>query len=148
MVILDRRQSADAGAHRYSDPMAVFFGDFEPGIPERIDARGNAVVHEDIHAPGIFLLQVLGNIEVRNRTRDLRRKRTDIEVLELPKPGTTLTDILPGGFDLVANRRNDPHAGYYDTSLTQEMIRIVVAELPSSMNGFEKLVQRSSTAPT
>jgi hypothetical protein len=105
-------------------------------------------VHEYIHAPGIFLWKILSNVKIRNRSRDLRRKRTDIEVLELANAGLALTNILPGSFKLVANRGNDSHAGNYDTSLAQEIIRVVVAELPSSMNGFRKLAQRSSTAPT
>jgi hypothetical protein len=78
----------------------------------------------------------------------LRRKRTDVEVFELANAGPALTDVIPGSFKLVANRGNDSHAGNDDTSLAQQIIRVVVAELPSSMNGFKKLVQRSSTAPT
>jgi hypothetical protein len=105
-------------------------------------------VHENIHAPGIFPWQILGDIKVRYRSRNLRRKRTDIEVLEFAKAAPALTDILPGSFNLVTNRGYDSHAGNDDTSLTQEIIRAVVAELPSSKNGFEKSAQCPSTAPT
>jgi hypothetical protein len=94
-------------------------------------------VHENIHAPGIFFRQILSDIKVRNRSGDLRRKGTYIEILELADAGPALTNILPGSFKLIANRGNDPHAGNDDTSLAQEFIR-----------GFGKLVQRRSTAPT
>jgi hypothetical protein len=94
-------------------------------------------VHENIHAPGIFFRQILSDIKVRNRSGDLRRKGTYIEILELADAGPALTNILPGSFKLIANRGNDSHAGNDDTSLAQEFIR-----------GFEKLVQRPSTAPT
>ena len=104
-------------------------------------------MHEYIHAACVFFRKVILDVEIGNRASDLRRKCADIEFLELANAGLALTDIFPGGIKLVANRRNDPHAGNDDTSLTQNIIRVVVAELPSSMNGFKKLVQRSSTAP-
>jgi hypothetical protein len=105
-------------------------------------------MHENIHAAGIFSGKIPGDIEVRYCSRDLRRKRADIEVNQLANATLALTNIFPRSFNLVANRGNDSHAGNYDTSLTQEIIRVVVAELPSSMNGLEKLAQRSSAAPT
>jgi hypothetical protein len=105
-------------------------------------------MHENIHAAGVFSRHVIGDIEVGYRSGDLRRKSADIEFLESLNSGLAGTYILPGGFDIVADRGNDPHAGYDDTSITQVMIRVIAAELPSSMNGFEKLVQRSCTAPT
>jgi len=148
VVVLDGPESTNTGTHRDTNSMAVLFSDRKTGIPQRIDTRGNAIVHENIHAPGISLWKILGNIKVRNRARDLRGKRAYIEVFEFANAGPALTNIVPGSFKLVAHRGNDSHAGNDDTSLTQVIIRVVVAELPSSMNGFKKLAQRSSTAPT
>ena len=148
MIFLDGRESTNTGAHRNTNAMPIFISDFKTGIAHRIDTRGDAVVHENIHAPGIFLWQIFGDIKVRYGSRNLRCKRTDIEVLEFAKAAPALTDILPGSFDLVTNRGNNSHTGNDDTSLTQEIIRVVAAELPSSKNEFEKLAQCPSTAPT
>ncbi len=136
VVVLDRRETADTGPHRDTDPVTVFLGDLQPGIPERINTGSDTVVHENVHATGIPFVHVPGDVEVRNRPRDLCRKTAGVEGVEPADTAPAFADILPGGFQVVANRGNDPHAGYDDTSLAQLIIREFVAGLPSSEIGY------------
>ena len=147
MIVLGGCEPTNAGPHRDTDAVAVFIRDLKSRMPQRIDACSDSVVHENIHAPCVLGRQVIGYVEVRNGSRDACRKGADIEIFKRSNAGLARTNVFPGSFNLVANRGNDSHAGNDDTSLTQKMIRVLVAELPSSMNELKKLVQRSSTAP-
>ena len=55
----------------------------------------------------------------------LRELRSNgVEVFNLTRSGIAFTDILPGSLDCTTHRRNNAHAGYYDTPHTHGFIRV------------------------
>ena len=52
MVVFNRLDATDAGAHRNTDGVTVLFGYFQPGVLDRLDAGRNAVVNKRVGSCG------------------------------------------------------------------------------------------------
>ena len=46
-------QATDTGTHGDTNTVTIRLGDFDSGVPDGIDRRRDAIVHEGIHASGI-----------------------------------------------------------------------------------------------
>ncbi len=79
----------------------------EARIRHRIHARGDAVVHELVHAPRILRGEVFLELEILHRAAEAAREILGIEARDRPDAAHTADDIGPGAVDGAAHRRDD-----------------------------------------
>ena len=63
VLVLDRAEAADAGAADRAAARRVGLAEIDAGVRHRLDARGDAVVHELIHAARFLRRDVLVDVE-------------------------------------------------------------------------------------
>ncbi len=132
MIVLDVLDAPNTGTHCDPDQMPVFLGNLEAGVPDRIDAGGDAVVHERVVLALILGRQVVVHVEIANQSRDPGRKVARIEVFDQRDAGAPFTDVIPRIGQPAADRRNDTHPGDDDASLTQWGINQAKVKLPKN----------------
>ncbi len=79
VVFLDGRQAADPGAENEPDSFPVMVADLEPGVADRLDARGDAVLHERVHASGVLGGQVVVAFEFTQRPDESHGEAAGVE---------------------------------------------------------------------
>src|SRR5262249_26050221 len=95
VLALDGPQTADAGAAYRATSCLVFLGEIDAGVADRLHTGGDAVVHEVVHAPGFFRLQVEADIEVAHGTAEAHRKSGDVEARHRSNPALPAQDGIP-----------------------------------------------------
>ena len=95
--------------------------DFEPGIFQRVDTCGNAVMDEAIHPPRIFCGEIICHIKTLHAACDLGVEIARVKILNQADSGVALTNIAPGFVQIAANRGNDAHAGDHDATISQHL---------------------------
>ena len=72
---LDHGQSANARTDVNAETLGVGFADVYTAVPERLDARGNAEMNEEVHVPGFLGWHVVFDREILDFPGDMARNR-------------------------------------------------------------------------
>ena len=72
VCFFDQRQTADARADTRADLLAIHTLEIEPGVPDRLDARGEPVMDEAIEAPRFFGREIVAHFETLHLARYAR----------------------------------------------------------------------------
>ncbi len=76
---LDQRQATDARADVDADAFGIGLGDFETGVADGLDARGHAVLDEQVHPSRFLGIEILPDIEIPDFARHVRGEGLGIE---------------------------------------------------------------------
>src|SRR5581483_6739448 len=104
---LDRTEAADACSADCSAAGRVELAEVDTRVRDRLDARGDAVVHEVVHAPRILGRNVLAYVEVADRAAEADGKRGHIEPRDRSDAALPAQDCFPRGLERAAHWRND-----------------------------------------
>ena len=107
VILFDAAQAADSRADGHTDTFCVCVGDLQAGIADGLHARGDAVVNERLHLPGVFLRHVFGDVEVFDLPAEAHRKVADIERGDRLDAAPARENIVPGFADRETHRRDD-----------------------------------------
>src|SRR6201996_7330882 len=129
--MFDGMQAADTGRHSHADARCIFFRHFQPGVAQGLRARGDAVVDERIHLLDVLGRNPVARIEIADLTGNARGIGGRVEMGDFTDTADALEDVVPGAGEVVANRRNNAHAGYYHTSFAHLIFPFGVPRRPS-----------------
>src|SRR5690606_1723997 len=90
-----------------ADTIEVDLRQVEARIGHRIDAGGDAVVHELVHAPGFLRRQVILEREVLHRAAETAGEFAHVEACDRRNAADAIDDVVPGGGNRAAHRRDD-----------------------------------------
>ena len=96
---------------------------FQPRILDRLNACGHAVMDKSIHAARLFRRQVITDIEILDLAANLHGEGGNIETGNARNTRAAGENILPGLFDAIADRRDDPQAGDDNSTTCQIELR-------------------------
>ena len=85
----------------------------QPGIPVGIHAGGERVVDKAIHRARLPLAYVALQLEVTHRAAEAYRQLLHVQVGELAYAALPLAGTFPGSGNGIAQRADQPHAGYH-----------------------------------
>src|SRR5690606_2544285 len=117
--LLDGRQAADARAGDHAEAVAIDLLKVDAGILHRVHARGDAVVHELVHAPRLLGRQVLLEVEVLHGAAEAAREVADVEARDGGDATDAVDDVVPGGGHRAAHRGDDAKTCYDYATLAQ-----------------------------
>ncbi len=118
VLVFERFQSADAAAHEHAEAVAIHLLEVDAGIAHRAFRRGHRKVGEAI-GPLVFLgiVEDRFRIEVAHLARDPAVVAGRIEARDLDDAAAAFEQVLPEGFEFVAQRRDDTHSGDDDSAV-------------------------------
>src|SRR6185437_3767917 len=118
---LDGSEAADARAADGAAACRVRLGEVDPGVLDRLDAGGDAVVHELVHAPQLLGIEVAARIEVLHLPAETDRELRHIEPRDRSDATLTGENGLPARLDTAAHGRDQSHAGYDYATLAHKL---------------------------
>ena len=95
MIVLDGRQTPDAGSNVHADPVRIILGHFQPCVIRRHPARADGVLDERIHFFNVFFFDELRGIKAFDFARDLGGITGWIKPGDPTDAGLTVTQRLP-----------------------------------------------------
>jgi hypothetical protein len=116
---LDGGQAADARAGDHAHAVEVGLLEVHARIGHGIHARGDAVVHELVHAPGFLRRQVLVELEVLHGAAEAAGEIGRVETGDRRDAAHAIDDIGPGRLHGAAHRGNDAKASNDYATLAQ-----------------------------
>jgi len=135
VLFLDALQSADSRTHDDSSAVEVHLRQVQSGVGHGISARGDAVVHELVHAPRFLGRQVFLEFETLHCAAEAAREFSGIVAGDGADAADTLDHIGPGRLEGAAHRRNDAHACDDYPTLAQALLRPVLKDLRAGRSG-------------
>ena len=96
VIVCDGLDATDTGTQCDTDPVPVFFGDLETGIPDSLDRGAHTVMNERIILPLIFLRKIGVNVEALHHSRNASRVSAGVEVLNEKRTGISFANVSPG----------------------------------------------------
>ena len=132
VIVFDRLDATNSGAHRNADRVTVLFGDFEPGVLYCLDTCCDPVVDERVGSANVLCRHVVAGIEISDHAADASREYALVSKSSINlNAGISFAHVRPGFIQPIAYRRDDSHAGNNDASFFQGNSECSVAELPS-----------------
>ena len=119
VVLLDRVEAADAGAHGDADALRILRRHLDAGVLDGVRRCTVAVVHERIHLAQLFRRQVRLRIEARDRPAKAHGPGAHVEARDRADAALAFEHVAPRRVDGAADGRDDAEAGDDDASLRQ-----------------------------
>src|SRR5690606_3179725 len=91
----------------------------EAGVVHGIDTRGDAVVHELVHAPGFLGREIFAQVEVLHAAAEAAWEIGGVETRDGRDAAHAIDHIVPGRGNRAANRRDDAKSGNDYATLAQ-----------------------------
>ena len=121
MLGLDGPQAADSSAAHGPATVGVRLAEVEAGVGDRLDPRGDAVVHELVHAARILGGDVLTHIEAANLPAEAHRKGGHIEAGNRADPALPSQNRIPRRLDRAPHGGHDAEACHDDTTFAHTL---------------------------
>src|SRR5690606_34834409 len=99
VVLLDIGQTADTRPHGNADAITIGIGDLQPGLVQRTDSGGYAVMDEQVQLAGFLAGHVELVIEITDGTTGAAVQRTDVHVFDRPEAALARNGGLPADFN-------------------------------------------------
>ena len=87
---------ANTGTDRHTDAFGVCFGHFDTGVFESLTTRRDTVMHETIHALGIFLGDIIPYVQILDHTAKGGCETRYIKRLYGAYAASTVDNPIPG----------------------------------------------------
>src|SRR5690606_6729375 len=125
IILFDRVEAADAGAHRDADARAILLRDLNARILQRVGRGRETVVHEGVHLPQILRGEILFGLESLYRTAEANRNRAYVETSDRADTALAGQDIFPCGLARTADRSADAEPSHDDASRRQALTSLI-----------------------
>src|SRR5581483_962993 len=121
ILALDRAEAADAGATDGTTARRIRFREVQARILDGLDARGDSVVHELVHAPQFLGVEIATRVEVLHLPAEAHREVRDVEPSDRSNAALAGENGLPRGLHRAAHGRDQSQARHDHTTLAHTL---------------------------
>ena len=142
--------TANAGAADRPATRPVQLAEIDPGIGDRLNARGHTVLHEVIHAAGVLRGHVLADFEAFDLAAEADGEGGNIETFDRGDAAAAIQNRIPRGGNGIAHRGDDPETRDDDSAAAHKRAGLLgsgarIIAHPAKGEDAQALARRSLT---